>query len=130
MNNKWYHNKDNKRLTKGITKGIAKYIAKDIANEDIEDEIITKSYRRITKSYNDDARVIRAEDIITIRIMRVRVVREAIRVRITGVRIIAARYRSLLRRELVSGAVGIAPGTHAHTPFLLLISFNFTTSCY
>lgn len=56
--------------------------------------------------------------------MRVRVVREAIRVRIIGVRIIAARYRSLLRRGLVSGAVGIAPVTHAHSP--LPTSFSST----
>lgn len=56
--------------------------------------------------------------------MRVRVVREAI----TGVRIIAARYRSLLRKGLgsgiVSGARGIAPVTHAYSP--LLTSFSST----
>ena len=56
--------------------------------------------------------------------MRVRVVREAIRVRIIVVRIIAARYRSLLRRGLGSGAVGIAPVTHAHSP--LPTSFSST----
>lgn len=98
-----------------------------------------KSYKRITKSYNDDARVIRAEDIITIRIMRVRVVREAIRVRITGVRIavraMAARYRIVevvrLVGIIVSGAAGIAPVTQAHSPApTSLISFNLTTSCY
>lgn len=91
-----------------------------------------KSYKRITKSHNDDARVIRAEDIITIRIMRVRVVREAIRVRITGVRIavrsiigiavraMTANYRIVevvrLGRIIVSGAEGIAPVTQAHSP--------------
>lgn len=52
--------------------------------------------------------------------MRVRVVREAIRVRITGVRIIAARYRIVevvrLVGIIVSGAAGIAPDTQAHSP--------------
>lgn len=52
--------------------------------------------------------------------MRVRVVREAIRVRITGVRIIAARYRIVevvrLVGIIVSGAAGIAPVTQAHSP--------------
>lgn len=66
--------------------------------------------------------------------MRVRVVREAIikvvRVRIIVVRVIAARYRSLLRRGLgsgiVSGAAGIAPVTHAHIPLLFLSSLRIT----
>lgn len=52
--------------------------------------------------------------------MRVRVVREAIRVRITGVRIIAARYRIVevvrLVGIIVSGAAGITPVTQAHSP--------------
>lgn len=79
--------------------------------------------------------------------MRVRVVREAIRVRITGVRIavrsiigiavraMAARYRIVevvrLVGIIVSGAEGIAPVTQAHSPApTSLISFNLTTSCY
>lgn len=64
--------------------------------------------------------------------MRVRVVREAIRVRITGVRIavrsiigiavraMTARYRIVevvrLGSGIVSGAEGIAPVTQAHSP--------------
>lgn len=52
--------------------------------------------------------------------MRVRVVREAIRVRIARVRIIAARYRIVevvrLGRIIVSGAEGIAPVTQAYSP--------------
>lgn len=64
--------------------------------------------------------------------MRVRVVREAIRVRITGVRIaarsiigitvrvIAAKYRVVevvrLVGIIVSGAEGITPVTQAHSP--------------
>lgn len=79
--------------------------------------------------------------------MRVRVVREAIRVRITGVRIavrsiigiavraMTANYRIVevvrLVGIIVSGAAGIAPATHTHSPApTSLISFNLTTSCY
>lgn len=66
--------------------------------------------------------------------MRVRVVREAIRVRITGVRIavriavrvMTARYRIVevvrLAGIIVSGAEGIAPVTQAHS--LLPTSFS------
>lgn len=74
--------------------------------------------------------------------MRVRVVREAIRVRITGVRIavrsiigiavraMTARYRIVevvrLVGIIVSGAAGIAPDTQAHTPLLCLSSLRIT----
>lgn len=79
--------------------------------------------------------------------MRVRVVREAIRVRIIkakiavrsiigiAVRAMTARYRIVevvrLVGIIVSGAGGIAPVTQAHSPApTSLISFNLTTSCY
>lgn len=79
--------------------------------------------------------------------MRVRVVREAIRVRITGVRIavriaviiavrtMAARHRIVevvrLVGIIVSGAEGIVPVTQAYSPApTSLINFNLTTSCY
>lgn len=72
--------------------------------------------------------------------MRVRVVREAIRVRIARVRIIAARYRIVevvrLGRIIVSGAEGIAPVTQAHSsaPTSLFILFimlmNFINSIF
>lgn len=72
--------------------------------------------------------------------MRVRVVREAIRVRITGVRIIAARYRIVevvrLVGIIVSGAEGIAPVTQAHSPaptslfILFIMLMNFINSIF
>lgn len=74
--------------------------------------------------------------------MRVRVVREAIRVRITGVRItvrriigiairvITAKYRIVevvkLVGIIVSGAEGITPVTQANTPLLCLSSLRIT----
>lgn len=74
--------------------------------------------------------------------MRVRVVREAIRIRIIGVRIavrsiigiavraMTARYRIVevvrLVGIIVSGAAGIAPVTHTHTPFRRLSSLRTT----
>lgn len=74
--------------------------------------------------------------------MRVRVVREAIRVRITGVRIavrsiigiavraMTANYRIVevvrLVGIIVSGAEGIAPVTQAHTPLRCLSSLRTT----
>lgn len=74
--------------------------------------------------------------------MRVRVVREAIRVRITGVRIavrsiigiavkaMTTNYRIVevvrLVGIIVSGAEGIAPVTQAHTPLLCLSSLRIT----
>lgn len=79
--------------------------------------------------------------------MRVRVVREAIRVRIIkariavrsiigiAVRAMTANYRIVevvrLVGIIVSGAAGIAPVTQAHSlSTTSLISFNLTTSCY
>ena len=74
--------------------------------------------------------------------MRVRVVREAIRVRIIkaigvviiaariAVRVMTARYRIVevvrLGRIIVSGAEGIAPVTQAHTPLRCLSSLRTT----
>lgn len=79
--------------------------------------------------------------------MRVRVVREAIRVRITGVRIavrsiigiavraMTANYRIVevvrLGRIIVSGAEGIAPVTQAHSPApTSLLTLNSTINIY
>lgn len=84
--------------------------------------------------------------------MRVRVVREAIKVRIARVRIavrsiigiavrtMAARYRIVevvrLIGIIVSGAEGIAPVTHAHSPaptslfILFIMLMNFINSIF